>query len=336
MKALIKSIAVVLVIAFLLSTTTFAMSPDMSDDNIDERETQILNLLDQRQLLLLDDVVDIAALNAIDLQLHNLNVDFLTQEEVEEVYPEAAESVEKNIETASSRAIELPESVENHWVSYTTSNYLYDGQYYNIQRLVAQPLSEDSPLWDEGAKTVKFNYDWEAGATELIKCVAKAGISELAPITTTVYDALSAGWSGLRRVSTIDPGDVIYRWENATNVVFSYVRLESQPDSSQMLVLIATKCVTDVGYIVDIDAWSENGDGTSSPVPAQKTGNKTLNNKPTYYNFVSRACAAYNSYYVSGNVVYDRITRITISAPESKTVVNIYPCCPEFPTSLET
>lgn len=127
MKMLIKSIAIALVITFLLPTTTFAVSPDMSDVNINERETLIMNLLDQRQLLLLDDMVDISALNKINLQLHSLNVDFLTKEEVEEIYPEAAGVVEINVETISSRAVDLPESVENHWVSYTTSNYLYNG-----------------------------------------------------------------------------------------------------------------------------------------------------------------------------------------------------------------
>ena len=113
----------------------------------------------------------------------------------------------------------------------------------------------------------------------------------------------------------------------------SYVRLESQTDYDQQLVLIATKCQTSVAYIVDIDAWSQNGDGTLSPEPSQIAGTKMLYSTPANFNSVSRACYAYNNW-VAGPV-YDRITRISISGPESKSVVTIFPCCPEYPIGLE-
>lgn len=343
MKLFTRVVALTIIAALLLPVTTFAASPDNANYEQEKREEEINALLDARQEILLIDPVDIAQLNATDLKLHELGVDFLSEEDVAEQHPEAKASIDgsdnavaaiSDPTAVSVNSVVIPDSDINQWLSYRTSNYLYNGTYYNIQRLIAQPLvEEESPLWDEGSKTVNYSVNWEAGATTFLKKVVSAGASYVAPITSTVYDVLSSVWSSLRTTSYIDPTDVYYRWENSTSAVFSYVRLESQTDYDQDLVLIATKCQTSVAYVVDIDSWSQNGDGTSSPIPAQIAGTKMLYSTPTNYNSISRACYAYNNW--SGGPVSDRITSISISGPESKAVVTIHPCLPEYPYALE-
>lgn len=342
MKAFTRVVIFFIIMAMLLPITTFAVSAENINADQEERERNIMDLFDARQEILLNKPVDIVQLNAVDLELFNLGVDFLSEKEVAEDFPEAkaalySGSQESNTistnSAASTYSVEIPDSDINSWASYRTTNYYYDGVYYNIQRLIAQPLVEESPLWDEGAKTVNYSLNWKAGVTTFFKKVVSAGASDVAPITTTVYDVLSSIWSSLKTTSDIDPSDVYYRWENSTSAVFSYVRLQSQTDYDQELVLIATSCQTSVAYVVDIDSWSQNGDGTLSPVPAQIAGTKMLTSSPTGYNSVARACYAYETW--AGGPLSDRITSITISGPESKAVATIYPCLPEFPYALE-
>lgn len=343
MKLFVRIVALVTIFALALPLNAFATSMDNENLEQENREEQINALLDLRQEILFVEPVDIVQLNITDLKLYELGVDFLTEEEVAEQFPEAKASIDCPDNTvagmskpadASLNSVVVPESDVNQWLSYRTTNYLYNGAYYNIQRLIAQPLKEeDSLLWSEGIKTVRYSVDWNAGTTTFLKKIVQAGASYVAPITTTVYDALASVWNSLETTSNIKPSDVVYVWENKTTVVFSYVRLESQSDYYQDLVLIASKCQTHVSYVVDIESWSENGDGTSSPVPAHLEDSRMLYSTPTNYNSIPRACYAYNNWY--GEPLSDSITSIALSGPESKAVVTIYPCTPQYPYALE-
>lgn len=301
-----------------------------------DREKMIMDLLDERRLRLREK--NLSKVEEINYLLEELGVEFLTDQDVAEQFPDAVESLNeqyRKIDNTMSltTGMEPPESNINTWSTFRTSNYLYNGKRYNIQRLIADPLVEDeSVLWDEDSVTVKFTVDWEAGKTNFLSAAASVGFSELAPITSTVYDMLSAGWTGLKKVSKIDPGDVVYWWENETNVVFSYVRLESETDDNQRLSLVSSKCITTVGYIADIDSWSQNGDGVWTPYPDLVTGVKTINTTPTEYYSITAACQAYENGVTAANAC---IRRIKLSGPESKIIVNLYPCVPEFPLQCE-
>lgn len=335
MKKFVKIIALVVVVS-LLPVSVFASGYD--NINIEElnREEEILQLLDCRQLLISSRPVNLEDLNEIDIRLNALGVTVLSETDVAKQFPEAKASISKFSvgEAVSTRGVTIPDSEINYWTTYRVTNFSYNGKRYNIQKVVAQPLiEEESPLWDEAEKGVNFSVNWEAGVTNLVKAVASVGVSQLAPKTATVYDILSSVWSGLKPVSDIDASEVTYRFENKTTAMFSYVRLESQTDYEQELVHIGTKCVTNVAFIVDVDSWSQNGDGVFLPYPDQKTGTKTITSEPSNYGSTTRACYAYENY--AGGSLYDRITSIKISGPESKTVVTISPCLPEYPYGLE-
>ena len=161
---------------------------------------------------------------------------------------------------------------------------------------------------------------------------ASSAAGSILPDPITVYDALESAWEGLRTVSDIRPSDVTYQWETQTTACFSYVRLESQSDDYQFLSHISTKCETEVGYIVDVDKWRQNGTGEWIVYPDLKTGTKYLYHTPNYYANTTRALWAYVN---SGSTYHDAVEDITISGPESKTVQKIYPCYPQFPDHCE-
>lgn len=305
-------------------------------------EGAIMELYDKRQELFFQESVDIAKLNEIDAKLKSLGVDFLTLEEVEENFPEIktqgyALINEKNKNKKSAIedigvAITKPTSKVNSWSTYRESNKYYQGQYYNIQRLIAQPTSEDSGLWEEGARSVNYSVNWTGGVTNFLSSVAWTAVGSVYTIPVTVYDCLSSVWDGLKPVTEIDPAKVQYQWETQTTAVFNYVRLENHSDDYQKLSHISTKCITAVAYIADVDYWKPNGTGEWIAYPFLVADSRNLYHTAKYYCDNSRALWAYKN---SATPVQDCIDHITISGPESKTIQNIYPCFPLFPLHCE-
>lgn len=343
MKRIICVVLTIAILTSFLAVPCFAANSNVDiSDNDALREASIMKLFDERQKLFFNKPVDISRLNEIDIELNSLGVDFLTFEEVQRQFPEAKAIKDKALkgETVSKAStgtdvianVVTPSSNVNTWASYRYYNQCYNGKYYNVQKLIAQPISEDSGLWEEGQRIVNFSLNWKAGVTNLISSIALSAAGSIASIPITVYDALASAWSGLKTVSDIDPSNVTYRWETQTTAVFAYVRLEGQSDNYQYLSHISTKCVTEVAYIVDVDRWRQNGTGAWVVYPSMETGTRYLYHTPTYYNSTSAALWAYNN--VSGTY-HDAISQITISGPESKTVQTIYPCYPQFPAHCE-
>lgn len=341
MKRFIRAIALITVVFLLFPSTAFASAPKTENSQQELREREIMELFDERQQILMNKPVNVAQLNAVDMKLHNLEVSFLSQSEVAEYFPDATESLQ-GITTSGTEymgdsvvapAVVAPVSKDNTWASYRTSNCYYNGNYYNIQRLVAQPMNESSPLWSCGQKNVNYNINWKAGMTTLFTGIVKAGASQLAPYAFTVYDILKDVWNALKPTSDLDISDVTYIWENATTVMFSYVRLSSETDYDQMLSLIATKCSTEVVFVVNVDAWSQNGDGVYVLEPELSPGKKEIQSTPVNYGSLERACYGYVNW--SAGPIYDRITQITLSGAESNAVATIYPFLPEYPYDVE-
>lgn len=343
MKKIICTVLTISILALFSAVQCFATNSIVDIKNKDAlKEASIMKLFDERQKLFFNKPVDISKLNEIDIKLKSLGVEFLTLEEVERQFPETKSIKDMALkgETANKASAGTdvvvnavaPSSNVNTWASYRYSNQYYNGKYYNVQKLIAQPISEDSTLWEEGQRTVNFSVNWKAGITNLIQSVALSAAGSIAPTPITVYDALSSVWDGLKTVSDIDPSDATYRWETQTTAVFTYVRLESQSDYYQWLSHISTKCITEVAYIVDVDSWRPNGTGEWIVYPDLEADTRYLYHTPTYYNSTTRALWAYNN--VNGTY-HDAISEITISGPESKKVQTIYPCYPQFPLHCE-
>lgn len=336
MKKSTKFIAILTALLLLSPSLLITLSIETYayGDPTAELETTIMQLFDERQAVIFEDEVDINHLNSIDYQLHQLGVEFLTYAEVQEQFPnEFSQDYDSHSSELAPLGIDPPSSSKNTWATYRFANQYYDGEYYNVQNLVAQPLTESSALWNEGQKQIYYSINWQAGATSFIKSIASVGASQLAPVTSTVYDVLSSTLQGLQPTSVVDPADVIYRWENRTTAVFSYVRLESESDNRQQLVYINSRCTTEIAYIADIDSWKVSSSSSLIPVPDLITGERTINSVPNYFNSVYYACVAYNNW-VAGPVA-NQVTSINISGPESKSIVTIYPSTPQFPQQCE-
>ena len=329
-------------LALLLPLTMSVVAEETTDPNADilAQEERIDALLSERERILAEDPVNVMELNAVESELMDLGVTFLTDTEVAEQFPDAYASVQgtdsnETDENGIAPRIDAPVNRSNQWTLRTFIGCEYMGEYYVVQKLMAEPLvEENSSLWDEGMATVNYNYNWEAGATTFLQYAAEGTVSVFAPISYTVYDAFSSIWSAIRPVSIIDASDVIYRWENKTTVIFWYVYPDDGDEDDEKLVMVTTKCQTHVSYIVDVDSWSQNGDGTLTPIPAQDTGSREFSVSPinTATSFaLPQACYLYANNLVAAEPYYDFVDRIVISGPESNQVVDIYPVCPRFP-----
>ena len=230
--------------------------------------------------------------------------------------------------------VSLPTSNKNTWMSYRTSNYYYKGKYYNIQRLIAQPKSNDSPLINVWSKIVTYNYNWQAGVYNVIESLAWSAIETIpgASIFVNLYDAISSFISGISRTTEVNIPNIAYSWSSVTTAIFTYVRLESESDNKQILTFISTKTDTVIGYQMP-KLYYKNNNGVWVLAPSVIQGKRTINAVPSGFDSINGAIEAY----FGGYPIPQRATvdGIRISGPESKVVHTIYPYKPQFPLHCE-
>ena len=158
MKKMIRYIALVLSLVFLFSISAFATTNEPLTD--EERSEQILALLQQRQDLQLANSDDVATLSSIDAALADLGVDFLSYEEVEENFPEAAEAFAAETEDAtngnSPRWVPQPNTTNDTWASWFVET-TYNGTRYKVQQIVVMPKNINSVLWNTYNGTKTYN-----------------------------------------------------------------------------------------------------------------------------------------------------------------------------------
>ena len=313
----------------------------------DQRATvlaQIFNAQGRMQIQLQNS--RLSELNAIDMQLIRNGVTFLSSDEVYAQFPETkndkalALSGQTLNETNSDALAPLavaPDSTVNNWASYR-STYTSNGTTYNIQKLVAQPTSPNSPLAETGSKTVTFSTNWQAGTVNVFSTLAKAGVGALvgeipgANFALTFLDAVESFVTGISTTTEVDVPHIVYSWSLVTTASFMYVRQNSQTDAYQWLSLICTKATTNVGYQLPRFSYTTSN-GTSVLTPEVIQGNKMIYNTPSNYNSNSLAVTAYTS--VSGGPLQNCIDSIDITAPEANRIEKIYPCYPAFPSHCE-
>ena len=346
MKSMKKVCALLVVLALLLPLTMSVVAEETTDPNVDilAQEERIDALLSERERILAEDSVNVMELNAVESELMDLGVTFLTDTEVAEQFPDAYASVQgtDTNETGGNDIaprIDAPPNRRNLWTLRTFTGYEYMGEYYVVQKLMAEPLvPANSSLWDKDEVSVNYNYNWVAGVTTLLQCAVECTISRFAPISYTVYDVLSATWSSLRPVSIIDSGDVVYEWENSTTAIFWYVYPYGGDEDFEKLVMVTTECYAVVICRVDVDSWSENGDGILLPIPDLYAERRVFSVSPinaaTSFG-LPQACYLYANNLASVEPYYDFVEKIVISGPESNREVAIYPACPRFPSGLE-
>jgi len=334
MTKLKRKIALIMAVVMMFSVVSMSASAVEISNNENINIPKIETLIEQRAVLISSSEIDTKALDEIDLKLSNLGVEFMTDQQVSRQFPEIKtdEVLAKSgqTKTIQPRAA-LPTSKFNTWISYRTSNYLYNGKRYNIQTLVAHPNDFKSPLYDSGLRAVKYSKNWKAGAENAVKSVgmSAAGAIPGASIYVSVYDAVSAFISGISSTTEVKSPDITYEWLTTTTATFEYVRLESQSDSSQWLSYINTKVMGEVSYRMATASYKKSG-GSWIFLPKFIDGKSRVYAQPPL-TVPNPACYAY----VSGKMIDERVRSVVISGPESKTVQTIYPVFPNFPMQCE-
>ena len=290
-----------------------------------------------RQELVSSENPDLFELNEIDLQLIELGVEFLDAEEVQEQFPEAYQAVFPTITTEdmqfSADGVAQPcfdiENVESDnilWTSYRAEDYWCDDDWLNIQRVMATPLNENSSLWIEGNSTDNYssNSPFISVMSNLFDIAALTTIGQISQKVATVMEIIAAVENGLRNASHVRIDSTIQRWEVQATVVFSFVRYESQTDLDQHLCVIANRCITKLGIILDVDEYTLTENGVAIPAPSLVATTIDFIHQSQHYN--SNARAGYVFLHPNANPwpVNDCITRLNIARPNSNQVDSIF------------
>lgn len=330
-------VSFILIMSLLLPKTIFANSIETTD----EKDKIIQELLDVRAAALNDlfiNGVSKESIQAVDAKLTQLGVEFLSEKQVYEQFPEtkndkrlALGGMTQRITNNGSR-VSTPTSQHNTWASYR-STYTTGGITYNVQRLIAQPSTSNSPLTNIGTRTITFSRNWIAGVNNAIYSLGQSAVGMIpgSTVALTFYDAVKSFISGISTTTEVSVPHIAYSWSNVTTAVFTYVRQNSQGDESQWLSMISTKTHTVVAYnIPTFNYRTINGSWGLSPQIIQ--GNRNIYCTPSGYDSISMAVEAYRS---SGSLVRNAVSNIQISGPESQSIQTIWPCYPNFPAQCE-
>lgn len=267
-----KILSIVLSLVLLLSITcpnVYAVNLDsaISDSTngglpLSEqvRKEKINNLLDERTYFAIEHPDDTIGLDEIDEQLQELGVEFLDDYEVQQLMQ--SELSDRAIPYASVPAT----SPNNTWMTYTTSNYAYNGKKYNIQTVVVNPKNIKSKLANEATATILYpdesKFNLSAGALSILKSVAGTvggEVSGIVPASITFYDAFMASISGLQTTSIVKFPKIVYNYDIRVSAIFEFVRLEGQPESSQTLTYIHTKALGSISSTVNSGNYRRQG-----------------------------------------------------------------------------
>jgi hypothetical protein len=310
---------------FVFTTATTALASDSPVLKLAD-SSQVLSIKDlyqQKSELLTQSPIDQVKIAEIDTDLKGLGVDFLTQEQVNEKSNTTVGELK-----GFTPQIAVPSQSNISWSSYRDT-VTRQGVTYEVQHLVAQPNGLSSNLAGNGNTTIKSSYGWQAGAMNFLLSAGKTATGKIIPGASnvlSVYNALSAFSSGLQSTSTITNLTANYTWNHTTMVSFEYVKQVGQADDSQILTYVSSSVTTWVNWAVP--SFTINS-GTASASGA--SGSKYIYSTPDGFDNTYNAAWAYADVNAPKN---DKVGTVTISGPESKAVVNIYPLSPSFPPQV--
>lgn len=313
MSKIKQLMAVVICLVLCINSAVFASD---STNNTKSQEELVEELFDQRAEFICLEKYD--EVEKIDEQLMDLGIEMLSTQEVVNKFGNSTEITPY---------VTKPTSTNVTWALGTT-NYDYNGKTYTVQTLTAQPNSKDSVLKESGSKAVSSTYSWKAGSMNALKAISSGAAGNIpgASLVLTVYDTASGFVSGISKTTEISKAKIVYSYSHTTTASFKYVKIKGKADSTQKLTYISTKGTTAIGYQYPTFVYSG---GTATPNIIQDT--RTINSKPSGYNSTLNAVKAF----VNTNAkTRDYVNKVKITGIETKTVVNIYPVCPEFPAHI--
>lgn len=309
---------------FLTVAMIFALTPvSFAAGNDDSRIQSIQELYKQKSALLATTPIDQTSIDNINQKLKKLGVEFLTQEQVDAKARQAAATT-----TGIQPMIAVPTQSNIVWSSYRDT-MVVSGVNYEVQHLIAEPNGQSSNLRTSGVTAVNSSGGLQAGTLAMIGSGSTSVAGAIPGVGTvlSVYDALKSFYGGLQRTSTISDIQVSYTYSATTTVTFLYVKKVGQSDDSQILSYICNLETASVTWVVP----SFTSDVTGAVHPVNTTGTNYLSAVGAGYDVSLNAINAYISPYAPKTGF---ITTFRISGPESKTVVNLYPLVPSYPSQV--
>lgn len=342
MKRLLSLVLVLalIVTSLCLPMSAYALDVDQSIDiSITEKtDTLISKLLTERSALFASEELDTIQLDKIDTQLRLLGCNFLTRAEVEQKYPDAVPNYASIMGNGQvDPQARVPDQDNITWVDRRVSNYKYNNQYYNIQKLCASPNNDqvNSNLMQIATVIVEKNPNVFINVTKnLLEVAANSAVSLIpgADVVLTIIDVIKAVESGLNSTSVISVPHTTYDCSLTETVVFQYVRLENQSDEFQMLSHISTASSTHVRSTMAHFTCKKNADGQSIAMPDDISKTEKANSVPKNFNSALAAVKAYNSY--AGGPQYDAVSSVTIKGIDGRKVHTFQLVYPAFPAHI--
>ncbi len=320
-----KAVSLMLAIVLLLTLTSpsaYATSSTGTSMPLSEqiRKEKIDALMDERVYFQIEHPDDVVGLSEIDDQLMALGVDFLNEYEVQQLMQDEISG------QAAPYALVPDTSPNNTWMTYTTSNCLYNGKKYNIQTVVVNPKNNKSKLANEGNATLEYSdnvqFNLSAGAVSLIKQFAAyigGEVSSRFTVIVSLIDALKASISDLQTVSIVKCPMISYTYDIKLSATFEFCRLENEPDSRQILTHISTKAIGGITAVMNggnyrrqgsLGAWENYGQITYSGRVYAYPGYD-------YSGFPEVSPAIYG--HVNGKIVKSCVSSMDIYGPNDKT-----------------
>lgn len=209
----------------------------------EERQNKINELMDTKDKLLSETDVDQEKLDAVEKELANLGVEKLSQSEAEKkINSQETKPAKKGTVKPT---VDIPGQSNISWSSIRSS-YYYNKKLYEIQHLYADPNSRNSKLKITGTQVINTNYNWKAGAMNLIKVAA--GSVPVVGKAMTFYDGVVGTIRSIGKTTVIQGGDASYTYASSVRVVFTFVKPYGKSDDYQDLTYVSTSCKVAVAY----------------------------------------------------------------------------------------
>lgn len=317
-RILSAALAVFLILPmYIISASAETMNMEQTDEA--QRVNTINALLDAQCSLDAEDPDNASLLEKIEMQLAALGVESLTEEEVIDQFPEAYAAVYGISLDAVTMAVPTPESNANYWNSYTSYYTHTDNNTYEIQRLVATPKNDTSPLRLRGNKTMTLTGNWPVGSTNLITAQWRGITMIYRTNTYSAYNVLKNSVEGMTTTSVLVSPSATYTWKDDTTASFAFVQPAGATDS-QIMSFIAVSCKTYVTCSTSGTIQSASGAflGTSA------SGSVTYYTTPSGYQSPSAEVEAY----LSGEEGWMSVYLNVLTAPGGREIVELEPCAP--------
>lgn len=316
----------IMILCLVLSLTTGSFANQISNDI--SRNRQIEELFDLKAKLLSNDNVDTNRLNDIDKQLEQLGVEKLTQSEVQKRFPSAKIALVKSNEYPVDTVIPQVVAPSKDNVSWSTYRVLglYNGKYYEVQKLIAQPNTRPSCLKFTGARIITKNLNGAAGVINVVKLIA--GEIPIYGRWISFFDAVSGTVSAISRQTTIVGNiQVTHTWSMVTTISYQYVKEEGKPDSTQNLTFVSSRLTGESGW--EIPGFAYNN-GTVYPNLIQ--GRESYQVIPANYDNTDLAIRGFvNTGAINTSAVVGYVNLIGLNESD---ITTIYPTVPIFPDQI--